>query len=160
MGWAGSVLDPTQTRPASVGWRNPKSIAGINRLSWLRVRVSVGQFGQSLGTKKSHRNLQKTSSESGNIFRNLEKVAKCGKNRWNLQIFFFSLKIAKIWSNLAKSHQVQLDIIEISPDLVEISPNLACFCKFGLIFYMALVGFVLLGFWRRKLAPRLAGVGS
>ena len=68
-------------------------------------------------------------------------------------IFFFSLKIAKIWSNLAKSHQVKLDIVEISP-------NLACFCKFGLIFYMALVGFVLLGFWRRKLAPRLAGVGS
>ena len=70
------------------------------------MRVSVGQFGQLLGTKKSHRNLQKTSSESGNIFRNLEKVAKCGKSRRNLQIFFFPLKIVEIWSNLAKSHQV------------------------------------------------------
>ena len=37
---------------------------------------SVGRFGRSLEIKKSLRNLQKTSSKSGKIFQNLEKVVE------------------------------------------------------------------------------------
>ena len=136
-----SVLDPTRTRPVGVGWRNLKSTARINQSSWFRVRVSVGQFDRLSEAKKSHRNLQ--------------------KSRWNLHFF------AKNCRNLARFGyippdlvEISSDLVEISLDLVEISLDLACFCRFGWIFNMALVVFKLLGFWRSKPITRLVGVSS
>jgi len=70
----------------------------------------------------------------------VKKSLEFGKSPQNLH---FSLKIVEIWL-----------------DLVEILLDLACFCRFGRIFYMALVEFELLGFWRSKPATQLASVGS
>ena len=143
-----SVLDPTQTRPVGVGWRNSKSTARINQSSWFWVRVSIGQFDRLSEAKKSHRNLQKSCW-------NLEKVV-------GICIFF-----AKNCRNLARFGyippdlvEISSDLVEISLDLVEISLDLACFCRFGWIFNMALVVFKLLGFWRSKSITRLVGVSS
>ena len=43
--------------------------------------------------------------------------------------FFFFARNCWVWPDLAKSHQIQPDLVEISLDLVEISPDLACFCR-------------------------------
>ena len=105
-GRAGSGLGPTRTRPASVGWegggtrnRPPeKSVESVSGGGERRSSRSV------VGIKKWHRNLKKKSRQ------NLEKPAEIwkklpetGKTRRNLH---FSLKIAWIFPNLAKSYQI------------------------------------------------------
>ena len=94
-----SVLDPTQTRPVGVGWRNSKSTARINQSSWFRVRVSIGQFDRLSEAKKSHRNLQKSCW-------NLEKVV-------GICIFF-----AKNCRNLARFGYIPPDLARSGWDLI------------------------------------------
>ena len=78
------------------------------------------------------------SPESGNSCRKLENFAGNWKilvENWifsEICIFFFA-RNCWVWPDLAKSHQIQ-------PDLVEISPNLACFCRIWSDFFVAPVG--------------------
>ena len=131
MGQAGLVLGLTQTRLASVRWRakEHKIDCRKNRLSQFPMRVSIGRAQSVVGIIKGHRNLRKKKKVTGNWKNSLETRKKppkigifCQKLKKLTGICIFSLKISWIFLDLAKSQQIQ-------PNLVEISPDLACFYR-------------------------------
>ena len=78
IGWAESVLDPTWTQPASIGWRarNPKLTVGINQSSQFLVRMRANWLGPLPESKKRHRNLQQMSPKSTKSHQNLHFIAR------------------------------------------------------------------------------------
>ena len=105
IGRARSILDPTGTRPAGVGWRGrriqnqlPKksieSVSGEVRVglaeSVARTKNSIKIYKKIKKKKKSIAKIWKILPETGKICRNLH----------------FSLKMAWIFPNLAKSYQI------------------------------------------------------
>ena len=118
------------------GRSNPKSTTGkIGRFGFLRWLVSVepGQFSKLKKALKSGK--KKSVAGIQNFPLKLENIA--GNKIFFLFFFlksaFFWLEIAGIQPNLAKSLQIQ-------PDLVEISLDLACFVGFGWIFLQLRLG--------------------
>ena len=99
----GSILDPTQTQPIGVGWRNSKSTAGINRSSLFQVKVSVSRFGRSSKTKKKSLKSAKKSLV-GKFAKIWKKSSKYAFYRCNMHLFHWNLHFfAKNCWNLAES---------------------------------------------------------
>ena len=88
-GWAGLVLDPTQTQPVGVKWRAEElncqnllieSILGEGECRLVRSLVGI------------YKNVTKICKNIAEIYKNVAGIC------------IFSLKITRIWLDLAKSH--------------------------------------------------------
>ena len=104
-GRVGSVLDPTRTRPAGVGWKAEGSETD-------RRCHSVGSVRSVLrvaGSCKRRRNLQK-------IRQNLQKLSRSAP------------KIAKISLDLLESRRISPNLAWMSPDLTKSRLNVAGYC--------------------------------
>ena len=104
-GRVGSILGPTRTRPSSVGWRveEPRTDHRKNQSSRFRVRVSIGRAGSVAKIKNGIEIWKKKKKHHWNLKNIGENWKNPPKFRRNLH---FSLKIAWIFPDLAKSYQI------------------------------------------------------
>uniref|UniRef100_A0A7N2LM17 Glycosyl transferase 48 domain-containing protein n=1 Tax=Quercus lobata TaxID=97700 RepID=A0A7N2LM17_QUELO len=114
MGRVGSVWTHLGPNLPALGGRrrDPKSIAGVNRLSWFRVRVMLGLVERVARSCKRCRNLKK-------LCRNLQKLCQ------NLQkLTPFAPEITEISLDLLESRRISPNMVEISSKSAWISSNL------------------------------------
>ena len=147
-GSGGSVLDPTQTRPAvrqvgGGGTRNrpPASLGRVGfgfgwcsgRFGWLRESPDpanvAGIFKKFAGICKNPVDLHQKSPKSAWISSNLAESHQIwSRSRLDLlECRRISPNFAWISSNVAGSHQISLECRRISPNLVWISLHIARF---------------------------------
>ena len=102
IGRAGSILDPTGTRLAGIGWRGRRIQNQLPKKSIESVsgEVRVGRAESVARTKNSIKIYKKKKKSIAKIWKILPETGKICRN------LHFSLKMAWIFPNLAKSYQI------------------------------------------------------